>query len=161
MEYNIFEELALLCKNSITQEIHTPELYVELNFVNHIQEQQNFFELNSKSLPDNIVLDTKIINATFPNADYLSVEKSNLQTNYKLQITFNFSSWDHSIALKEFVLKFVSNANNQNTDLEIIHMDEYGYCLELNSVENSNLKLGDKVSSLSTKLAELFQQSLV
>lgn len=161
MEYHIFEELALLCKNSLVQEINSPELYVELNFINQPEEQELFFKLDDKTLPANIILDTKINNLQFPFADYFSIEKINQATSFKLQISFNFAAWNKSIALNEFVLNFVANASKHRLSLEIVHMDDHGYSLELNQPKDNAFSIGGELEILSTNLSRVFEQSLL
>lgn len=160
MEYNIYEELAIICKNSVVQEIHSTNPYIELNFTKQDEEQQSFFNLNDKMFSNGTVIDAKIANPTFPYADYFSLEKFNNKTNYRFQISLYFSQWNKSIPLKDFVLNFVANASKLETSLEIIYTEELGYYLELNSSDFNASSIGERIEKISRALSNVFQETL-
>jgi hypothetical protein len=160
MEYNIYEELAIICKNSVVQEIHSTNPYIELNFTKQDEEQQSFFNLNDKMFSNGTVIDAKITNSTFPYADYFSLEKFNNKTNYRFQISLYFSQWNKSIPLKDFVLNFVANASKLETSLEIIYTEELGYYLELNSSDFNASSIGERIEKISRALSNVFQETL-
>lgn len=160
MEFNIYEELAVICKNSLVQEIHSTNPYIELNFTKQDEEQKSFFGLNDKMFANGTVIDAKISNPTFPYADYFSLEKFNNKANFRFQISLYFNQWSNPMPLKDFILNFVANANKLEISLEIIYTEELGYCLELNTSDTETSNIGEGIDKISKSLSSVFQETL-
>lgn len=160
MEYNIYEEIALVFKNSLVQKLHDPDVYIELNFINQPEEQNKFYNLTDTNFPDNTVIDIKCQNSVLPYADYISIEKFNDKINYRCQLNLYFNEWHESISLKSFVLRLIANAQRQKLDLEIIFVEDAGYCLEFNTFALTENTIGDKIQNISLKLSALISQTI-
>lgn len=155
MYYSTKEHLKSICPNSVVQEVYLPNYEVELDFINHIKEQERFLAKHERELLDDEVITIMFDNIQLPQANMASISSVKGFITYQLSLTLWYSDWDGSTVLPRFILNLLSHCSKNNIDLKMEDEDPQGYYLLASLEAMPEVTIEQRVSELSSQLSDI------
>ena len=155
MKYDINQEIANICCNSLVQEVSSPKYQAEIDFNLYESEQEQFFNISESLLQEGSITDAQCINYELSEADHFSIETKEKTVTYTLYITFYHHNWQGDLPLQQFVPKFLLLASQSDINLTKEYEENEGVYLQLKVEVTPEYTIGTRIKEMSKTLSKL------